>query len=423
MENFARKVKLVKISKRGIVAAIATAGLLFSGVAPANAADKEVVVWADEQRGPQLADLIEGNKTVAPGYVIKVKYFASLPALQSAWEKATAADGPDVVAGAIDFTAAAKSGRIVPLTLSSAVKKDLGTAAISSQYYMGKSYGVPLDLDTTGFIWNKKFGAAPKTFQDLYNYYTKNKASKGLTGGICAIDGIWGAQPIFTALGGGAWGYTASGEPVPSKTNLNSAAFKANVKKYLVGANGKSNGLFKWDGCTEDFLAGKIPAANTGAWNFGKFDSAKISYSVSALPGLTATSKGAQWVNYSGAFVTAYAKTHGVELGAKQLVGGYFASPSGQLAMSKLSQRPPASAKAAAGVSSANTKAIALAGQKGIPQIGAMLDNKISGSNWYDTVIAAFKSILNNGANISTTLDKAATAVKKNFVEGAKSLK
>ena len=423
MENFARKVKLVKISKRGIIAAIATAGLLFSGVAPAMAADKEVLVWADEQRGPQLENLIEGNKTVSPGYVIKVKYFASLTALQSAWEKATAADGPDVVAGAIDFTAAAKSGRIVPLTLSAAVKKDLGTAAVSSQYYKEKSYGVPLDLDTTGFIWNKKFGSAPKTFQDFYNYYTKNKSAKGFTGGICAIDGIWGAQPVITALGGGAWGYTASGAPVASKSNLNSAEFKANFKKYLLGTNGKSNGLLKWEGCLEDFLAGKIPAANTGAWNFAKFDTANIKYSISALPGLSATTKGAQWVNYSGAFVTAYAKAHGVELGAKQLVAGYFASPEGQLAMSKLSQRPPASAKAAAQVSNANTKAVALAGQKGIPQIGAMLDNKISGSNWYDTVIAAFKGILNSGKDVSSTLDKAATAVKKNFVEGAKSLK
>lgn len=423
MENFARKVKLVKISKRGIVAAFAAGGLLLAGVTPASAAT-EVVVWADEQRGPQLESLISDmNKAVGSGYTVKVEYFASLTALQSAWEKATAADGPDVVAGAIDFTAAAKSGRIVPLTLSSAVKKDLGTAAVSSQFYKGKSYGVPLDLDTTGFIWNKKFGAAPKTMVDLVNFYKTNKAKKGFTGGICAVDGIWGAQPIITALGGGAWGYNASGAAVPSKTNLNSATFKANVKKYLLNANGKSNGFFKWDGCKEDFLKGKIPAANTGAWNFESFTSAGIKYSISAVPGLTATTKGQQWVNYSGAFVTAYAKTHGAELGAKSLVGKYFASPAGQLAMAKLSQRPPASKAAAAKVTNANTKAVALAGQTGIPQIGAMLDDKTSGSNWYDTVIAAFKSILINGKSVDATLDKAAAAVKKNFVNGAKALK
>jgi maltose-binding protein MalE len=411
----------VKISARGLIAAVATAGLLFTGM-PAQAAENEIVVWSDETRGPQLEGLLEGNKTVAPGFTVKVKYFASLSALQSAWEKATSADGPDVVVGAINFTAAAKSGRIVPLTLSSAVKRDLGNAALSSQYYKGDSYGVPLDLDTTGMLWNTKFGKAPATFGALANYYAKNKTSKKLTGGICA-PGEWQSQPVITALGGGAWGYTSTGAPVPSKTDLNSAAFKANIKRYLVGANGKSNGLFKYSGCFEDFLAGKIPAANTGAWDFAKVTAAGIKFSISAVPGLTATTKGKQWVNYSGAFVTSYAKDHKVELGAKTLVGGYFASPAGQLALAKLSSRPPASAKAAAQVTNKDTKAIALAGQTGIAQFGAMLDNKASGSDWYANVAASFKAILVDGKNISTTLDKAATAVKKNFVAGAKDLR
>jgi hypothetical protein len=88
-----------------------------------------------------------------------------------------------------------------------------------------------------------------------------------------------------------------------------------------------------------------------------------------------------------------------------------------------LSQRPPASAKAAAQVTNKDTKAIAIAGQTGIAQFGAMLDNKASGSDWYANVAASFKAILVDGKNISTTLDKAATAVKKNFVAGAKDLR
>ena len=82
----------------GLVAA-ATLVITASVVPTATAAPKTIVVWADEQRGPQLKKLIDGNKTIAPGYVISVKFFSALDALQSAWDKSTSAGGPDVMTG------------------------------------------------------------------------------------------------------------------------------------------------------------------------------------------------------------------------------------------------------------------------------------------------------------------------------------
>ena len=72
----------MKIRMRSAVAIAAAAGLLFAGVTPAHAA-KTITVWADEQRGPQLKSLIDGNTTIAPGYTIKVKFFSALTALQT----------------------------------------------------------------------------------------------------------------------------------------------------------------------------------------------------------------------------------------------------------------------------------------------------------------------------------------------------
>jgi len=51
----------------GLVSAVAAAALAVSGFAvPAHAANRTITVWADDQRGPQLTKLIDGNTTIAP---------------------------------------------------------------------------------------------------------------------------------------------------------------------------------------------------------------------------------------------------------------------------------------------------------------------------------------------------------------------
>ena len=407
----------------GLVSAVAVAALALSAavVPTATAANKTITVWADEQRGPQLKSLIDGNTTIAPGYVIKVKFFSALTALQGAWDKATAAGGPDVMTGPAGMASqGGKSGKLASLTYSAAAKKEIPAAGIQAMSYKGKAYGVPLDVDTTAFIWNKALNAsAPSTFQDMVTYYTENKSAKGLTGGICAFEGSWGANAVLTALGGGAWGFKGS-NPDLTTTLLNSAAFKANVKKYLLGADGKSNGFFQWDGCGDAFKAGKIPFGITGAWNFDGISSAGVNFGIGATPGLTATTKGAQWVNYSGAFVTSFAAKHGVDLGAKKLVLGWFASKEGQVLMSSASSRPPANTAAGAIIKDARTTGVAKAAATGTPQFSAILDDKTGGSNWYDVLGSVFTNIFVKGENVDKTLDDAAVILKKNFANAAK---
>jgi arabinogalactan oligomer/maltooligosaccharide transport system substrate-binding protein len=400
----------------GVVAAAALALGAVAG-SPAVAAKRTIVVWADEQRGPQLAKLIDGNTTIAPGYVISVKFFSSLDALQSAWDKSTAAGGPDVMTGPASMAAAGgKSGKLARIIVTSTLKSEIPTAGLASMSYKGSVYGIPLDVDTTGFLWNTGlFGAtAPATFADMVDYYKANKTSKGLTGGICAFEGTWGSHAVLTALGGGAWGYKGSNAQFDNVV-LNSAAFKSNVDKYLLDSSGKSNGFFQWDGCGDAFKAGKIPFAITGAWNFDGITKAGIKYGIGATPGLTSSTKGAQWVNYSGSYVTSYAKTHGVDLGARKLVVEWFASTKGQIAMSELSKRPPASKTATALVTDAQTLAVGKAAATGTPQVSPALDNKTGGSNWYDVLGGVFTDIFTKGKSADATLDAAAAILAKNF--------
>ena len=281
--------------------------------------------------------------------------------------------------------------------------------------YQKGVYGVPLDVDTTAFLWNKKlFGAdAPTTFGAMVDYYKANKSSKGLTGGICAFEGTWGSQAVLTALGGGAWGYKGSNAQFDNVL-LNSSTFKSNVSKYLLDGS-KSNGFFQWDGCGDAFKAGKIPFGITGAWNFDGITKAGIKYGIGATPGLTSSTKGAQWVNYSGAYVTSYAKDHGVDLGARKLVTQWFASTEGQLAMSQLSKRPPASKTATAKVTDPQTLAVGRAAATGTPQVSPALDNKTGGANWYDVLGGVYTDIFTKGKSVDATLDAAAAILAKNF--------
>ena len=400
----------------GLIAVAALAVSALAG-APAQAAPRTITVWADEQRGPQLQKLIDGNTTIAPGYVIKVKYFSALDALQSAWDKSTAAGGPDVMTGPASMAAAGgKSGKLARIIVTSKLRSEIPSAGLAAMSYKGSVYGVPLDVDTTGFLWNTAlYGTtAPATFADMVDYYKTNKSSKGLTGGICAFEGTWGSHAVLTALGGGAWGYKGSNAQF-DKVLLNSSSFKSNVDKFLLDSSGKSNGFFQWDGCGDAFKAGKIPFAITGAWNFDGITKAGIKYGIGATPGLTASTKGAQWVNYSGAYITSYAKTHGVDLGARKLVVEWFASTQGQLAMSELSKRPPASKTANALVTDAQTLAVGKAASTGTPQVSPALDNKTGGANWYDVLGGVYTDIFTKGKSADATLDAAAAILAKNF--------
>jgi maltose-binding protein MalE len=262
------------------------------------------------------------------------------------------------------------------------------------------------------------FASAPKTMGEIYDYYIKNKAT--LTNGVCSFNGTWGAQPMLTALGGGAWGYK-KGVADLSTVVFNSAEFKANAKKFLVGADGKTNGFFSYDGCDTAFKAGKTPVALVGSWNMASVKEAGVKYAWGSLPGTTAGKFGNQWAGYSAAYLTSYATTHGVKTGANQLLNKFFAVEAGQLALNEAQkdQRPLAHLSAAAKTKDATAAGIGASAANSVKQLAA-LDDKTGGANWYDVSNDALKDIF-AGKGVDTTLDKAADVLAKNFANFAKS--
>lgn len=404
------------------VALAAAAALSVSGlvaVAPAQAATKNIIVWTDEARGPAMRSLLVGT-TPVKGFKIVIKVFASLDALNAAWSSATAASGPDVVISNAGLAASGgKSGKLLALTIPAAVKKQFGPKAFQALGYNGKVYGVPLDVDTTAMFWNTTlYGTkAPTTFAQMVNYYKANKNSKSLTAGFCAQEGEWGVHPVLTALGGGAWKYTKGGDPIPSQTNLNSAAFKANVKSLLM-TNGSSNGFLKVGGdCINDFKAGKIPFMNTGGWQLNGIKASGVKYKMGRVPGVVKGTFGSPWAGYQAAYVARFSKNHGVELGARSFVISFMTNANIQARLSILGNRPPANLVAATRVNDPAMKAIAQAGSGGVLQLSYMLDNTASGSSWYGTTGEMWNQLLNTESpDVDAILNTTAAKVTQNFV-------
>lgn len=407
---------MLRSTRAAAVAAAVALGLATIVAPSAQAATKTIIVWADETRGPQLQQLFRLENRLVPGYKVTVRAFASFDALKSAWDKSTAATGPDIVLGSAAWGAqGAKDGKLAPITYPARTRAQFSPATLQAMSYKGRTYGVALDLDTTVFAWNKAlFTKQPTTIKEMVDHYLANKSK--YSAGFCSFNGTWGAHPMITGLGGGAF------SPDYTKTQINSAAFKSNIKSLLLGSDGKSNGFFKWEGCDADFKAGKIPFAGIGAWNLDGISEAKVDIQMGYFPAVRANQRGAQWVNYSGAFLTAYAKRHGVEAGARNLLFNWFASEQGQAKMSVIGKRPPANSAAAKRVTDKATIAIARGGQTGTPQVGALLDDKTGGANWYDLTGDIFKKILNEGASVDTTLDSAAEVLLKNFANARKNL-
>ncbi|ERI91571.1 ABC transporter, solute-binding protein [Clostridiales bacterium oral taxon 876 str. F0540] len=151
------------------------------------------------------------------------------------------------------------------------LKKDLYEGPVSTNFYNGHYYGIPLDTNTKIAIYNKsmltKAGLteAPKTMDELEKYAEAVKKDKVMGIGIANID-TWGTMPYFLSLGGKvtdktntkASGFLNSAESVKALEKIVEWNDKGYVAKSLLGGEGS------WEG----FNAGHYGMIDDGPWWF-----------------------------------------------------------------------------------------------------------------------------------------------------------
>jgi maltose-binding protein MalE len=402
----------------GVVAsiAIAVSGL----VAPsANAAD-EIVVWADESRGANLKKVLAVKADWVPGYTVKVVSFSNFDALKDAFDKATDATGPDIVVGANDWVpTGAKSGKLAPITVTAAVKARFNPTQFLDLTYKGKLYGVPVDINNVAMIYNTDLTkTAPKTFGEMVELYKSLKTSKGLKAGLCIAGGgmSWGAHSVFSALGADAYQFSSRDSIVYGRS-FNATAFGQNVRTYLMDGK-KSNGFFPATdaGCKDNFLAGKVPYAVIGNWEWTDYVAKGFDMNLMPVPGVSAGKYGKMFGSVNGAMLTTFAAKHGAEAGAKSLLTNFFASTDGQVRYQAFEKRPPAEkgAQADSTVSAGQRGFGSAASLAGIPQIGAFLNSNKGGANYWDSAPAFWTAVLVDGKDAVKEASKLAKIWRAN---------
>ena len=411
----------------GVLAGFALA--ISSFVVPSASAASEIVVWADESRGPNLTKVIAAKGDWVPGYTVKIVTFSSFDALKEAFDKATDATGPDIVVGANDWVpTGAKSGKLAPITLTASVKARFNPTQLFDLTYKKSLYGVPIDVNNVAMIYNEKLvSSAPKTFGEMVSYYKANKASKNLKAGLCVAGGgmSWGAHSVFSALGADAYQFNSRDEIVYNRT-FDYPKFSKNVKTYLLDGK-KSNGFFPATdtGCKDNFLAGSVPFAVIGNWEWKDYVAKGFEMNLMPVPGVSADKPGKMFGSVSGAMLTTYAAKHGVSAGAKSLMTDFFASTSGQVAYQALEGRPPAEkgAQSSSAVSAGQKGFGAAASTAGIPQIGAFLNNNKGGANYWDSAPAFWTAVLVDNKDVATESKKLANIWRSNTTAGKSELK
>ena len=410
----------------GVFAAFALA--VSTLVAPSASAATEIVVWADESRGPNLTKVIAAKGDWVAGYTVKVVTFSSFDALKDAFDKATDASGPDIVVGGNDWVpTGAKSGKLAPLALAAAVKARFNPTQFLDLTYKGKLYGVPVDVNNVAMIYNTKLvTTAPKTFGDMVAYYKANKTSKSLKAGLCVAGGgmSWGAHSIFSALGADAYQFDSRDKIVYNRS-FNGTTFGKNVRTYLLDGK-KSNGFLPASdaGCKDNFLDGKVPFAIIGNWEWSDYVAKGFTMNLMPVPGVVANKPGKMFGSVSGALLTTFAAKHGVEAGAKSLLTNFFGSTAGQVLYQKYEGRPPAEKGAAldATVTDAQRGFGAAASLSSLPQIGAFLNTNAGGASYWDSAPAYWTAVLVDGKDAVTEGNKLAAIWRANTTAGKSDL-
>ncbi len=415
----------------GLAVSLGLAASTLLGALPASANDKVITVWADESRGPNLLKTVgsvesqKGGEWVA-GYKVKVVAFSSFDALKTAVDNVTK-DGPDIIVGANDWVATgAKNGKLAPYTPSASVRRNFNPNNWFDLTYQGKIYGVPVDVNNVAMLVNTKLaGKKPATLGEMVDFYLKNKSSKGLKAGLCVAGGgmSWGAHSVLSALGGGA--YPIRNAVVDTRQNPVPAAVATNIQNLFLDSSGASNGFFPASdtGCKDNFLAGKVPYAIIGNWEWKDYADKGFSMNnLMAVPGVKKGTYGAAFGSVSGAMLTSFAEKNGNDAAAKSLLANFFASEKGQVAYQKFEQRPPAN-KAAAAKSSAAQKGFGgAAATASVPQIGAILNGSAGNPSYWDALPSFWNDVLVKKVAPGKAVSKLNEVFKKNIVAGMKTL-
>jgi len=334
------------------------AGLLALVLAlPATAsrtAGPTIVIWADASRTPPVTELANAWAKSTGATITVVNKGTDPGVIRSGLSTVAAADAPDVIVGAHDWTGElAANGLIEPLYPSAAVKADFPKYTLDAFSYgtaVKKLYGMPTTVENIGLLVNTKLvPKLPKTFAQVEATALAYKKKNHLAFGICVQQGTGGdayhMYPFFSGLGGYVFGTNKAGNLDPSDIGVANPTFLKNaplIDKW--NKEGLINSKADYSTCSNAFTKGQAPFWVTGPWADQSIEQAGVKFRVMQVPPIAQAA--VPFLGVQGVMVTKFASAHNVDAAAKDLVVNYFSTPAAQQQFAAAGGRPPASTKA-----------------------------------------------------------------------------
>lgn len=304
----------------GLIAAL-IAGLFVA--APAQAAPRAILVWVDAPYKAAAQELF------ANGYrnrAVKVRV-KDMSTIVTDLQGIDPNKAPDIILidndQVGDLTNAAL---LTPLEISPATARELSSIAVNGFKFGESIFGVPMQRQNVALVTNATMiPTAPTTFKKL-----SSLALKTVADGIAQIpfavpqglDGdAYSTYPLFSGLGGFAYGTNSFGSIDATKLGINNKKFRKNQSQIDEwNKSGLLNSALTADEARAAFLEGRSPFWITGPDDIANLKTVNFRYRISMVPTIVKGINTSPFMKSIGFAVTTFASQHKVLPAARDLV-------------------------------------------------------------------------------------------------------
>ncbi len=287
--------------------ALVLAALLLAG--PAAAQDKlRLLVWINGDKGYNGLQKVGDAFARATGVEVVVQHPEGAPdKFQAA---AGAGKGPDIFCWPHDRVGEwAKSGVIVPVKPSRAVREEIDESAWKAFTYQGRVWGYPLSIEAIGLIVNKALvREVPQTFDEVIAL-DKQLAAQGRKAILWDYNKTFFSWAMLAGAGGAIFERNAAGEIDTTKVAVNNeGALKgAQMLERLVQQGVMPRGA-RYSDMEAQFASGQVAMMISGPWAWDNAKKSKIDFTVAPIPAVVPGRPSKPFVGVLGCMVTAPSK-------------------------------------------------------------------------------------------------------------------
>jgi len=291
--------------------------------APAQGAPRAIVVWVDAQY-KDAATALFANGYKKRAIDVKARDMSTITLDLANIDPGKA---PDIVlVDGEQIGELAANALITPVEITSDTSRALSTVAINTFRVGDSLFGTPIQRQNLALVTNAELiPTAPTTFRKLSNLALKRVAAGRADIAFAVAQGIDGnaysTYPLFSGLGGFAFGTTAAGSYNPTKIGINNKKF---VKNQAQIDEWNKSGLINSNLTAEEarnaFTSGRAPFWLTSPEEIANLKKVTFRYRITPVPTIVKGVSAAPFMKSIGFAVTTFAKVHKVLPAARDIV-------------------------------------------------------------------------------------------------------